>query len=119
MTNIQNPNQLVERMKADLKQAMKAKDTIRVATLRTMISALDNATAVPVDTFIVPMEGMTPDVPRKELSMDEQLSILAKEMEERRKAYQQYQELGRVEEAVRLGAELSVFADYLNKAELK
>jgi uncharacterized protein YqeY len=115
MTN--NEMQLVVRMKADLLAAMKAKDTVRVATLRTMISALDNATAVQVDTSYVPMEGMTPDVPRREVSKDEQLSILAEEAEGRRKAYQQYQELGKTEEAERLRAELAVFADYLGNAE--
>ena len=115
MTN--NEGQLVERMKADLLGAMKAKDTIRVATLRTMISALDNATAVEVDPSYVPMEGMTRDVPRREVSHKEQLSILAEEAEGRRKAYRQYEELGKADEAARLRAELAVFADYLEDAE--
>jgi uncharacterized protein YqeY len=106
-------DQLIERMKAELLSAMKAKDSVRVVTLRTMISALDNATAVEVDTSYVPAEGITPDVPRRELNLDDQLAILAAEAAGRRKALKQYEILGKTEEAARLQAELAVFAEYL------
>ena len=104
---------LVERMKSDLLASMKARDSIRVATLRTMISALDNAGAVPVDTHIVPMSGLTPDVPRRELSEDEQLDILRGEADGRRKALRQYETLGQTDVALRLRAELDVITGYL------
>jgi uncharacterized protein YqeY len=106
---------LIERLKNDLTNSMKARQNLRVATLRTMLSALDNATAVEVDVSYVPMEGVTPDVPRKELSESDQLVILTKEAEARRHAVVQYEQLGKSQEAARLRAELEVFEDYLNE----
>jgi uncharacterized protein YqeY len=98
----------------DLRAAMKARETIRVATLRSMIAALDNATAVAVDPTLVPMEGRTPDVPRREVSVQEQLDILHAEAAGRRSAMQRYQQLGKADEAERLRAELAVFAAYID-----
>lgn len=109
--------ELVERLKADLRAAMKVRDNVRLMTLRTMISALDNATAVEVDTSFVPMEGRTPDVPRRELDEQEQLAILRAEADRRRSALRQYKALGKLDEAARLRAELQVFADYLDGTE--
>jgi uncharacterized protein YqeY len=106
-------NALEQQLKADLRVAIKAREMVRVATLRTMISALDNATAVPVDSSHVPLQGRTPDVPRRELSREEQLDILAAEAAGRRSALVRYEQLGKVEEAARLRAELDVFAAYL------
>lgn len=107
---------LMEQLKADLLAAMKARENVRVMTLRTMISALDNASAVEVDTSFVPMEGRTPDVPRRELSEIEQLELLRGEAAQRRHALHQYEDLGKVAEAARLRAELEVFAEYLDDA---
>jgi uncharacterized protein YqeY len=94
---------------------MKAREHVRVMTLRTMMSALDNATAVEVDRAFVPLMGRTPDVPRRELSEEEQLELLRGEADQRRHALQQYEELGKVAEAARLREELDVFADYLGE----
>src|SRR3954462_11119316 len=105
---------LVARLKADLTNAMKAQDTLRVATLRTMLSALDNATAVDVDPSYVPLQGMTPDVPRKELDEADQLAILLAEADARRRAIEQYEKIGKHHEAAHLRAELEQFAAYLD-----
>jgi uncharacterized protein YqeY len=104
---------IVERLKADLRAAMKARENVRVTTLRTMLSALDNATAVEADIRIVPLEGRTPDVPRRELSEEEQLDLLQREAEGRRSALAQYERLEKEEVVARLRAELDVFAPYL------
>ena len=104
---------LVERMKADLLASMKARDAVRVATLRTMIAALDNAGAVPVEARSMPVEGMSPDVPRRELSEDEELEILRGEAAARREALAQYEALGQTERAARLRAELQVLTAYV------
>src|SRR5215218_6168932 len=104
---------VMDRLKADLHSAMKARQSIRVATLRTMVSALDNATAVEVDKSIVPLMGHTPDVPRKELSEAQQLDILRAEAAGRRMALHSYEQLGKLEEAARLRTELEVFTGYL------
>lgn len=103
---------LLARMKADLTASMKARDHVRVATLRTMIAALDNAGAVAVDTHHVPLTGLTPDVPRRELSDQEQLAILRGEADSRRAAIVRYAQLGQDEVAARLQLELAILADY-------
>lgn len=104
---------IVGRLKADLRAAMKAREQVRVGTLRTMLSALDNATAVEVDRSGLPMQGYTPDVPRRDVSEAEQLDILQREAEGRRSALQQYESLGQAEVVARLRAELDVFTDYV------
>jgi uncharacterized protein YqeY len=111
MTNPKIP--LSERLKADLRMAMKEREQVRVVTLRTMISALDNATAVEVDASLVPLQGRTPDVPRKELSEQEEVDILRREADGRRSALRQYESLGKADVAARLQAELEVFSLYL------
>jgi uncharacterized protein YqeY len=105
---------LVERLKADLRSAMKARESSTVMTLRAMLSALDNATAVEVDASFVPLYGRTPDVPRRELSEAQQLEILRTEAESRRSTMRQFEQLGKVEDAARMRAELEVFARYLD-----
>ena len=107
---------LAEQLKRDLHAAMKAREPVRVATLRTLISALDNATAVEVDRALVPMEGHTPDVPRREVSEDEQLAILRTEAAGRQRAAAHYEELGKADEAARLRAELAVITEYVASA---
>lgn len=97
----------------DLLEAMKARASVRVATLRTMLSALDNATAVEVDPSFVPLQGRTPDVPRRELSEQEQLAILRAEAAGRQSAVERYVQLGKMTEAARIQQELEVFAPYL------
>jgi hypothetical protein len=106
---------IVERLKADLRTAMKDRQSSRVVALRTMLSALDNAGAVEVDPSFVPLAGRTPDVPRKELSEDEQLTILRREALGRLASIQQYERLGKLEEAARLRAELEAFAGYVDE----
>ena len=108
-----NHESLVDRLKAHLRHAMKSRDVVVTMTLRTMLSALDNATAVEVDRSYVPMAGRTPDVPRRELSEHEQIELLQHEAEGRRRALQQYEQLGKDAEAMQLRRELEVFALYL------
>jgi uncharacterized protein YqeY len=101
------------RIKADLLLAMKASESATVATLRTMLAALDNAEAVPLDASFQPLVGQSNDVPRKVLSEKEFLQVLHNEANGRRTAVATYEQLGKVEEANRLRAELAVFAKYL------
>lgn len=105
---------IFEQLKADLLMARKARDGVRVETLRTMISALDNATAVEVDTSFVPVDGgHQPDVPRRELSEQDCLAILRTEANGRQSALAQYEQLGRVNEAARLRIEVAIMREYL------
>lgn len=107
---------LYKRLKADLLSAMKARQSIAVATLRSMVGAIDNAGAVEHDTTIVPLVGRSADVPRRELTEAQVRAILQGEADERRSAQVKYERLGKNMEAERLRAELEVFARYLGDA---
>ncbi|MCC6455174.1 MAG: GatB/YqeY domain-containing protein [Caldilineaceae bacterium] len=109
---------VVLRMKTDLLMAMKARQHSAVAALRSMLSAIDNAGAVEVDTSVVPLTGISADVPRRELSEAEVWALLRAEAEARRSAIARYEELGKMAEAARLRAELEVVALYLDDPAL-
>jgi uncharacterized protein YqeY len=103
-----------ERVKADLKQAIEAREKATMTILRTMLGALDNAEAVTLDALPHPVVGWNNDVPRKVLSEEDFLQVLRNEAAGRRSAIATYERLGRAEEAARLRAELAVFARYVN-----
>jgi uncharacterized protein YqeY len=104
---------LVERLRADLRNAMKARQSSAVIALRTMLSTIDNAGAVEVDPSFVPLTGVTKDVPRRELSEEQQLDLLRAEAEGRRTALETYEALGKHAEAEQMRLELEVFARYV------
>lgn len=107
--------QLREQMKADLRQAMKARQNATVATLRTILAAIDNAEAVPVDatTPIIPLATQSPDVPRKVLSAADIQAIVQKEIADLRAASAEYARLGQTAEAERLQIAANLLAGYL------
>lgn len=109
--------QLREQMKADLTQAMKARQSERVATLRSILAAIDNAEAIPVTepTFLVePVLGQRHEAPRKLLSAEDIRAIVRKEMDERRAASVKYANLGLQAEAERLQQAATLLAGYLH-----
>jgi uncharacterized protein len=103
-----------ERLKADLRIAMKARQNSTVITIRSMLAAIDNAGAVELDDSIKPAIGTSGDVPRRILNEEQVRELLHKEAENRRSAIVTYERLGRQEDADRLRAELAVFARYLD-----
>lgn len=109
--------QLREQMKADLRQAMKARQSATVATLRALLAAIDNAEAVPVPAVTMPVEpilGQSHEVPRKLLSADDIRQIIQKEADERRAASLKYANLGQAAEAERLQTAAQLIETYLN-----
>lgn len=104
-----------QRMKRDLIAAMKARRSAEVATLRTLLGAIDNAEAVGIEPATEPIVGLSPDVPRRELSEEEVRDLLRAEADERASAAALYDELGRGEEAERLRVELRFVERYLEQ----
>jgi uncharacterized protein len=98
------------RLAAQLRAAMKAHDQIRVATLRSVLSALDNAGAVAETTAHVPVIGLSGDVPRRELTVQDIDRVLAAETTEREIAAADYERRGLNEGAARLRAEIAIIA---------
>ena len=101
------------RLSRDLLSAMKSRDSIATATLRSLLAALDNASAVAVSGAHVPVFGRSGDVPRRTLSATDCEDILGKEAHTRSVAAAEYGRLGRTEEAARLRAEIAVIERYV------
>jgi uncharacterized protein len=104
---------LRESLKVDLKKAMKARQPHTVSTLRTVLGAIDNAEAVDVDTSIVPLTGITRDVPRKVLSEADMEAILRAEVDDLQSALVHYEAGGRADEAEILREKLNALLPYL------
>lgn len=107
---------LREQMKTDLTRAMKARQSASVATLRSVLAAIDNAEAVPVSEPTMPVEpilGKSNEAPRKVLSADDIRQIIQNEVDERRDASAKYARLGLQSEAERLQAAATLLASYL------
>jgi uncharacterized protein YqeY len=107
---------LREQMKADLTQAMKARQSATVATLRSVLAAIDNAEAIPVSESAFPVEpvpGQRHEAPRKILSVEDIHQIVQKEIDERCRASAKYATLGLQAEAARLQTAAALLATYL------
>jgi uncharacterized protein YqeY len=104
---------LREKLKADLVQAMKSRQTEAISTLRSILSEIDNAEAVPMDASIKPTVGRSNDVPRKFLSEEQIQNILENQYKEIQSSLAEYQRLEKHTEAAQLQAELDVLAPYL------
>jgi uncharacterized protein YqeY len=113
-----------DRLRGDLTAAMKARDEITVAALRSAIAAIDNAEAVPVSSGRAPNTGSrfvagaaegvrSAEAPRLVLGEDEVEAIIRAQADERLAAGDQYDALGEGERAERLRSEAAVLARYL------
>jgi uncharacterized protein YqeY len=93
---------LKDQLNSDLTEAMKARDTVTVSTLRMVLTALANA------------ERAGSDV--RELSDDEVLAVIRSEAKKRAESAEVYTSAGRTELADKENAELSVLETYLPAA---
>lgn len=78
------PTVLEERLKADLRRALGARDRAAVAALRVAVAAIDNAGSVEVlnEGSRAPVVGKTADIPRRELTEQEVVGLLRREVDE-------------------------------------
>ena len=88
---------LAEKLLDDMKMAMKARDELKVSTLRLARSAIRNAE---IDK-------------RRALTDEEILETLARESKRRREAIEGYQKAGRTELVEKEQTELSILSQYL------
>jgi uncharacterized protein YqeY len=118
-----------ERLQQALRAAMKARDTVAVSALRSVLAAIANAEAVPPPS--VPPDGSAPAVTgnqyvagstaglaateagRRELTSDEITGIVLAEIAERQAAARQYHAAGQAEQAGRLLREAQVIEEPL------
>jgi uncharacterized protein YqeY len=94
---------------ADLTTALKTQAKVEVRALRALLTALDNATAVPA---IAAGPGSPSEVAPRGLSSAEIDAILEREVEDRRRAVEAYLRAGREVEASELRAEVSFLSRY-------
>ena len=90
---------LLDKLKSDLKEAMKAKDSFKRDTIRFLLSAIKQ---VEVDT-------------RKELSDEDIIKIIQKSVKQREDAAQQYKEGGREDLYEKETKEAEILKSYLPK----
>ncbi len=106
-----NFDDLRARFSAELASAMQAGATDEVRALRSLMNALDNATAVEVPAARPGIPRPT-EVPRRELTPDDVDGVLRRERLETEAAAAEYQRLNRLEEAERLGRRLALLGRY-------
>ncbi|TDD70392.1 GatB/YqeY domain-containing protein [Jiangella aurantiaca] len=90
---------LKERLRADLTAAMRAKDDVRKATLRMVLTSIGN-------------EEVAGSAAR-ELTDDEVTALLTREVKRRREAAEAFRTGGRTDSAANEEAEAAVIAEYL------
>ncbi len=105
-------------LKAALRAAMRERKATEVTTLRGLISAIDNAQAVPVgdkhDTYVFHAFGDSAvEVPRRALSQDDIRQLVEAEIRARNDAAEDYRRLGRDDKAQELTDEVEILTYYL------
>jgi uncharacterized protein YqeY len=97
---------------AGLREAMKAREQVAVETLRSLLSALDNASAVPLPAGVDAYGSGPTEAARHDATLDEIIALFAAEQAEREGAEANYRRLGLEAEADRLAAQLAVIARF-------
>jgi hypothetical protein len=97
---------------AGLKQAMKARDPIAVETLRSLLSALDNASAIARPAGADHYGSGPTEAARHEASAEEIAALFTAETAERVAAAADYRQRGQIREAARLDAQIAVIAAF-------
>lgn len=91
-----------------LTAAVKGRDQTAVSALRAALSALDNATAVPLAGVRPAHYGGPTEVPRRQLTRADVATVLAAETERRFAAAAEYERLGHPDQAARLRREAAI-----------
>jgi uncharacterized protein YqeY len=91
--------ELKERLRADLNAAMRARDQVRMRTLRMALSSITNEEVAGASA--------------RQLSDDEVMKVLTREARKRREAAEAFGAAGRVDQAAAERAEGEVLAGYL------
>lgn len=107
-----SPNSLLAAIRAEISRhlsaAVKRRDRVSVNALRAVLSALDNATAVPLAGLRPRRYGAGADVARRELTRTEIEALLLAETEKRSAAAAEYERLGHPDRAGRLRHEAAI-----------
>ncbi|MGA9597915.1 MAG: GatB/YqeY domain-containing protein [Acidimicrobiia bacterium] len=122
----QQPERIQDRMRAALPAAMKARDKITVAALRSALAAIENAGAVATPDAPTPLIGNSgvagaaigvgaTEVARRDLSEAHVTEIVRGEIAERQRAAATYEQAGRYDRARALRDEAAVLTAHLGR----
>ena len=100
------------RLRADLTAAMRRRDQSAVRALRTLMAAVSNAEAPPIDTAPLEVYGDLHEHVRCELGADGLATIVAGQIADRADTIATYRAHGRDDAADELQREVDVLADY-------
>src|SRR5436190_8229050 len=99
MTTTEGPRTAKDRLHDDLTASMRARDEVRLATLRMALTAVTTEEVAGTQA--------------RQLTDDEVTAVLVREAKKRRESAQAYDDAGRGELAERERAELAVLQEYL------
>jgi uncharacterized protein YqeY len=78
--------QLISTLRSDLSTAMKAQDSAKVKLIRSLLNAIDNASAVPAVDTVDAVGLYAGDAPRRSVEREQVRSILKEQIDERNTA---------------------------------
>jgi uncharacterized protein YqeY len=107
-------SQLKERLRTDLKAAMRERKAAEVSVLRTLVAALDNAEALPIEGFEQQLRQREAigEIARRQLDRVSVEAVLAAEAQSRLAAAEDYDAYGRPGDAARLRQEAELIDRY-------
>ena len=91
---------LVERLNSDMKQAMKNREKDKLSVIRMVKASLQN-------------EGIK--LGKQELSEDEEITVLSRELKQRKDSLQEFDKAGRQDLVEKLQSEIAIVEAYLPK----
>lgn len=103
---------LREKIDADFKEVFKAKDEVRVSTLRMLLAAIKNR-EVEKRTKLSKTESVEKLEKLSKLSDEEIIQVISSEIKRRREAAEQYRQGNRQELAKKEEAELKILSGYM------
>lgn len=104
---------LREKINARLRSALKERNRGTINALRSVLSALDNASAVAISSNHIPVFGKSEDVPRKLLSSEDCEEIIQREIDTRTEAIVTFTRLNQTQEVEHLQSEIGIIQNIL------
>jgi len=101
------------RLSADLRTAMKSRDMDSAGAVRTLLSRLDQASAVPLTREHAATSAGPSEVQRRFLTWNEATALLSDEIAEKRRAIATFADLNMAAEVSRLTHQLHAMESYI------
>ena len=100
------------RLRSDLQTLMKTRDRFGARVVRSVLTAIDNACAVPLTADDAPTRDFSGERPRREVTIEEMYTILESQISEREEAIAVFAEHGAEDRADSLRMGVKLLAGY-------